>query len=84
MHRLDQQQRITKSTSRKGLVPGRDGSLITSDGDLAHMGVKTQNGKLLTHYNLQGCTRFLMQQEMHLLNSLLERATNSCSWQHHA
>jgi len=40
--RLDQQQRITKSTSRKGLVPGRDGSLITSDGDLAHMGVKTE------------------------------------------
>jgi regulator of protease activity HflC (stomatin/prohibitin superfamily) len=40
--RLDQQQRITKSTSRKGLVPGRDGSLITSDGDLAHIGVKTE------------------------------------------
>ncbi|MBC8201941.1 MAG: hypothetical protein H8E86_07820 [Planctomycetes bacterium] len=40
--RLDQQQRITKSTSRKGLVPGRDGSIITSDGDLAHIGVKTE------------------------------------------
>ena len=40
--RLDQQQRITKSTARDGLVPGRDGSLITCDGDLAHTSVQAE------------------------------------------
>ena len=40
--RLDQQQRISKSTARKGLVPGRDGSLITSDGDLAHISIAAE------------------------------------------
>ncbi|MDP7008308.1 MAG: SPFH domain-containing protein [Phycisphaerales bacterium] len=33
---ISRDQRISKSKSKDGLVPGRDGSLLTSDGDLAH------------------------------------------------
>ncbi len=35
--RLSPEQRISKSKSSDGLTPGRDGSLLTSDGDLAHI-----------------------------------------------
>ena len=34
---ISRQQRISKSRSNDGLTPGRDGSLLTSDGDLAHL-----------------------------------------------
>lgn len=40
--RLSQEQRIIKSKSSDGLRPGRDGSLITSDGDLAHIEISTE------------------------------------------
>jgi regulator of protease activity HflC (stomatin/prohibitin superfamily) len=33
---ISREQRISKSRSKDGLIPGRDGSLLTSDGDLAH------------------------------------------------
>jgi len=35
--RLSHEQRIIKARPKDGLRPGRDGSLLTSDGDLAHM-----------------------------------------------
>ena len=35
--RLTREQRLTKAKSSDGLVPGRDGSLLTADGDLAHI-----------------------------------------------
>lgn len=35
--RLSHEQRLTKTKSTDGLVPGRDGSLLTADGDLAHI-----------------------------------------------
>ena len=34
---ISRDQRISKARSKDGLRPGRDGSLITSDGDLAHL-----------------------------------------------
>ena len=40
--RLSHEQRIIKSKSSDGLRPGRDGSLITSDGDLAHIAISTE------------------------------------------
>ena len=40
--RLSPEQRIIKAKSSDGLVPGRDGSLLTSDGDLAHVEVKAE------------------------------------------
>ena len=40
--RLSHEQRIIKSKSSDGLRPGRDGSLITSDGDLAHIEISTE------------------------------------------
>ncbi len=40
--RLSPEQRISKSKSSDGLVPGVDGSLLTSDGDLAHLEVKAE------------------------------------------
>jgi regulator of protease activity HflC (stomatin/prohibitin superfamily) len=40
--RLNQQQRISKSSASDGLIPGRDGSLITADGDLAHIEVQAE------------------------------------------
>ncbi|HIB50192.1 MAG TPA: hypothetical protein EYO40_02730 [Phycisphaerales bacterium] len=40
--RLSQEQRISKASSSDGLIPGRDGSLLTSDGDLAHVEVEAE------------------------------------------
>ena len=40
--RLSQEQRVSKSRSSDGLVPGRDGSLLTSDGDLAHIEISAE------------------------------------------
>jgi len=40
--RLSPEQRISKSKSRDGLVPGVDGSLLTSDGDLAHLEITAE------------------------------------------
>jgi regulator of protease activity HflC (stomatin/prohibitin superfamily) len=40
--RLSHEQRIIKSKSSDGLRPGRDGSLITSDGDVAHIEISTE------------------------------------------
>jgi regulator of protease activity HflC (stomatin/prohibitin superfamily) len=40
--RLSHEQRIIKSKSSDGLRPGRDGSLITSDGDLAHIEIAAE------------------------------------------
>ena len=40
--RLSPEQRIIKAKSSDGLVPGRDGSLLTSDGDLAHVEVRAE------------------------------------------
>ena len=37
--RLSPEQRISKASSSDGLIPGKDGSLLTSDGDLAHFRV---------------------------------------------
>lgn len=34
---ISRDQRISKARSKDGLAPGRDGSLLTSDGDLAHL-----------------------------------------------
>ncbi len=39
--RLSHEQRLTKSKSTDGLVPGRDGSLLTADGDLAHIEISS-------------------------------------------
>ncbi|HIA72672.1 MAG TPA: hypothetical protein EYO01_08265 [Phycisphaerales bacterium] len=39
--RLTHEQRLTKAKSSDGLVPGRDGSLITGDGDLAHIEISS-------------------------------------------
>ena len=39
--RLSPDQRISKAKSSDGLRPGRDGSLLTSDGDLAHIGISS-------------------------------------------
>lgn len=35
--RLSPEQRIEKARARDGLQPGRDGSLVTADGELAHL-----------------------------------------------
>lgn len=40
--RLSQDQRITRASSRDGLRPGVDGSLLTSNGDLAHIGLAAE------------------------------------------
>ena len=40
--RISHEQRITKAQSRDGLRPGRDGSLLTSDGDLAHIEISAE------------------------------------------
>lgn len=40
--RLSPEQRISKSKSSDGLIPGKDGSLLTSDGDLAHINVQAE------------------------------------------
>ena len=40
--RLSPEQRIRKSRASDGLVPGRDGSLLTSDRDLAHIEVEAE------------------------------------------
>jgi len=40
--RLSPEQRITKAKSSDGLVPGRDGSLLTSDGDLSHVSIQAE------------------------------------------
>jgi len=40
--RLSPDQRISKASSGDGLIPGRDGSLLTSDGDLAHVEVEAE------------------------------------------
>ena len=40
--RLSHEQRIIRAKSSDGLRPGRDGSLITSDGDLAHIEISTE------------------------------------------
>ena len=40
--RLNPEQRIQKAKSSDGLVPGRDGSLLTKDGDLAHIEVNVE------------------------------------------
>ncbi len=40
--RLSPEQRISKSQASDGLRPGRDGSLLTSDGDLAHIEVEAE------------------------------------------
>lgn len=34
---ISREQRISKARSKDGLAPGRDGSLLTSDGDVAHL-----------------------------------------------
>jgi regulator of protease activity HflC (stomatin/prohibitin superfamily) len=39
--RLSPEQRISKAKSSDGLRPGVDGSLLTSDGDLAHMEISS-------------------------------------------
>ncbi len=40
--RLSPEQRISKAKSSDGLTPGVDGSLLTSDGDLAHLELKAE------------------------------------------
>jgi regulator of protease activity HflC (stomatin/prohibitin superfamily) len=40
--RLSPEQRITKAQSGDGLVPGRDGSLLTSNGDLSHIEIEAE------------------------------------------
>ncbi len=40
--RISPEQRISKAKSSDGLIPGRDGSLLTSDGDLAHVGINAE------------------------------------------
>ena len=40
--RLSPEMRISKSRSSDGLTPGRDGSLLTSGGDLAHLNVRAE------------------------------------------
>lgn len=40
--RLSPEQRISKASSSDGLIPGRDGSLLTRDGDLVHIEVEAE------------------------------------------
>jgi regulator of protease activity HflC (stomatin/prohibitin superfamily) len=40
--RLSPDQRISKARASDGLIPGRDGSLLTGDGDLAHIEVEAE------------------------------------------
>ncbi|MDP7006539.1 MAG: SPFH domain-containing protein [Phycisphaerales bacterium] len=40
--RLSQEQRVSRSKSSDGLKPGRDGSLLTGDGDLAHISIRAE------------------------------------------